>query len=171
MSGELSRLKPPRGANRRAKHKGRGMASGNGKTAGRGHKGQKARKSGNVRRGFEGGNMPLQRALPKRGFKNWPFSKNFAEVRVDMLNRFAEGTVVDEATLRAAGLAKGRHDGVKIIGNGELTVKVDVKVNRITKGARGVIEAKGGKVELIEDPKKWVRTDSRQARRQKPAEA
>ena len=166
MSGELSRLKPPKGANRRAKHKGRGLASGNGKTAGRGHKGQKARKSGHVRRGFEGNAMPLQRRLPKRGFKNW-FAKNFAEVRVDLLNRFAEGTVIDEATLRQAGLAKGRHDGVKIIGNGELTVKVDVRVNRITKGARAVIEATGGSVELIPDQKKWVRTDSRKARRTK----
>lgn len=170
MSGELSRLSPSPGANRRAKHKGRGIASGNGKTAGRGQKGQKARKSGGTRPGFEGGAMPLQRRLPKRGFKNH-FEKRFAEVRVTHLNRFSEGVLVDEAVLRSAGLAKGRHDGVKIIGRGELSVRVDVRVNRISAGAREVIEAAGGKVELIPDREKWVRPDSRKARRsQKKAE-
>jgi len=164
MAGELSRLTSPAGANRRAKHKGRGLGSGNGKTAGRGHKGQKARKSGNVRPGFEGGSMPLQRRLPKRGFHN-PFSKNFAEVRVDHLNRFAEGTTVDEAALREAGLAKGRCDGVKLIGKGELGVRVNVKVSRISAGARGVIEGAGGTVELIADRAKWTRPDSRSVRR------
>lgn len=164
MSGELSRLQPPSGARRRPKHKGRGIASGNGKTAGRGQKGQKARKSGHVRPGFEGGSMPLQRRLPKRGFKN-PFEKHFAQVRVDLLNRFPEGTTVDEAALREAGLAKGRHDGVKIIGNEGLEHRVDVRVNRISAGARAAIEAQGGKVELIEDREKWVRGDSRKARR------
>ena len=165
MSGELSRLTPPKGANRRAKHKGRGMASGNGKTAGRGQKGQKARKSGGTRPGFEGGSMPLHRRLPKRGFKNYPFFKTFAEVRIAHLNRFEDGTTVDQATLREAGLAKGRYDGIKIIGNGELSVRLDVKVNRISKGARAIIEAAGGKVELIPDRKKWTRTDTRKAKR------
>ena len=164
MAGELSNLQAPEGANRRSKHKGRGIGSGNGKTAGRGMKGQKARKSGNVRLGFEGGSMPLQRRLPKRGFYN-PFASNFAEVRVVHLNRFPEGTVVDEVTLKEAGLAKGRIDGIKIIGKGALSVRVDVKVNRISEGARGVIEAAGGNVELIPDRPKWERKDSRKAQR------
>lgn len=164
MSGELSNLKPSPGANRRAKHKGRGRASGNGKLAGRGMKGQKARKSGGVRPGFEGGSMPLQRRLPKRGFKN-PFTKNFAEVRVAYLNRFSEGSTVDFAALKEAGLVRGRCDGVKIIGNDEVRVRVDVKVNRISAGAREVIEKAGGQVELIPDRKKWVRPDARKTRR------
>lgn len=164
MSGELSRLQAPKGATHRAKHKGRGPASGNGKTAGRGMKGQKARKSGHVRPGFEGGSMPLQRRLPKRGFKNI-FAKRFAEVRIVHLNRFEDGAVIDLGALRAAGLAKGRCDGVKIIGAGELSVRVDVRVNRISAGAKALIEAKGGKVELIPDREKWVRPNSRAARR------
>ncbi len=170
MSGELSKLQAPKGANRRGKHKGRGPASGNGKTSGRGMKGQKARKSGHVRIGFEGGQLPLQRRLPKRGFKNI-FAKTYAEVRVIHLNRFEEGAKIDQATLKAAGLAKGPIDGVKIIGNGELKVRVDVKVNRISKGARSVIEAKGGTVELIPDRPKWVRKDSRKARRAAKAQS
>ncbi|MEM7677477.1 MAG: 50S ribosomal protein L15 [Myxococcota bacterium] len=168
MSGELSSLKPSPGANRRGKHKGRGRASGNGKTAGRGMKGQKARKSGGVRPGFEGGSMPLQRRLPKRGFKN-PFTKNFAEVRIAFLNRFASGSTVDHAALREAGLVRGHADGVKIIGNTELKVQLDVKVHRISAGARQTIEAAGGKVELIPDKPKWVRKDSRQAKRAESA--
>lgn len=164
MSGELSKLQPPAGATHRAKHKGRGPGSGNGKTAGRGMKGQKARKSGHVRLGFEGGSMPLQRRLPKRGFTNI-FAKRFAEVRIDHLNRFPEGSLVDRAALEEVGLAKGRYDGVKIIGNDALEVRVDVKVNRISKGARALIEAKGGTVELIPDREKWARPDTRAARR------
>lgn len=164
MAGELSRLTPPAGATHRAKHKGRGIGSGNGKTSGRGMKGQKARKSGNVRPGFEGNAMPLQRRLPKRGFYN-PFAKNFGEVRVAHLNRFAEGTTVDEAVLREAGLAKGRIDGVKIIGNAEVKVRLDVKVSRISAGAREAIEKAGGTVDLIPDRPRWERPDSRKARR------
>ncbi len=170
MSGELSRLKPTPGANRRPKHKGRGLGSGNGKTAGRGQKGQKARKSGGTRPGFEGGSMPLHRRLPKRGFKNH-FKKTFAEVRISHLNRFDDGDTVDINKLREAGLAKGRVDGVKIIGNGELTAKVSVKVNRISAGARAIIEGAGGKVELIPDREKWVRTNSRKAQRAEKKQA
>lgn len=171
MSGELSRLEAPRGANRRGKHKGRGTSSGNGKTAGRGMKGQKARKSGNVRIGFEGGQMPMQRRLPKRGFVNI-HAKRLAEVRVTHLNRFEDGSKVDFETLKQAGLAKGRYDGVKLIGNGALEKKLEVVVHRISKGARAQIEAKGGKVELIPDRPKWQRPDSRKARRaDKKAEA
>lgn len=164
MAGELSRLTPPAGATHRAKHKGRGIASGNGKTAGRGHKGQKARKSGHVRPGFEGNAMPLQRRLPKRGFYN-PFAKNFGEVRVVHLNRFEDGSAVDESTLREAGLVHGQLDGVKVIGKGELSVRLNVKVSRISAGAREVIEKAGGTVELVEDKPKWQRPDSRKARR------
>lgn len=164
MAGELSRLSPADGAVRRSKHKGRGMASGNGKTAGRGQKGQKARKSGGVRPGFEGGSMPLQRRLPKRGFKN-PFSKVFAEVRIAHLDRFEDGSVVDLEALRAIGLAKGKSDGVKVIGNGELNKKLTVKVHRVSEGAKAIIEKAGGTVELIPDRKKWVRTNSRAERR------
>ncbi len=165
MSGELSRLQAPKGANRRGKHKGRGMGSGNGKTAGRGMKGQKARKSGHVRPGFEGGQMPIQRRLPKRGFRNI-FAKVFAEVRVDQLNQFEADSTVDHAELKRHGLAKGRVDGVKIIGKGGLSTKVSVKVHRISKGARETIEGLGGAVELIPDKPKWVRQNSRLARRQ-----
>jgi len=157
MTGELSRLRPPAGATKKAKHKGRGIASGNGKTAGRGMKGQKARKSGGVRPGFEGGQMPMQRRLPKRGFTNL-FKKQFAEVSVGMLNRFEDGATIDEAVLREAHLVHGHSpDGVKLIGNDELTKKLTVKVNRITSGAKGVIEGAGGTVELIPDRPKWKR--------------
>lgn len=165
MAGELSRLKPPKGATHRAKHKGRGIASGNGKTAGRGQKGQKARKSGGTPPGFEGGAMPLQRRLPKRGFKN-PFSKSFAEVRISHLERFEDGATVDWVALRSIGLAKGKADGVKVIGNGALSKKLTLRVHRISAGARAIVEQAGGSVELIPDRKKWVRTDSRSARRQ-----
>ena len=145
------------GAVKKAKHKGRGIASGNGKTAGRGMKGQKARKSGGVRPGFEGGQMPMQRRLPKRGFTNL-FKKQFAEVSVGMLNRFEDGATIDEAVLREAHLVHGHSpDGVKLIGNDELTKKLTVKVNRITSGAKGVIEGAGGTVELIPDRPKWKR--------------
>lgn len=167
MAGELSRLKPADGAVKKSKHKGRGMASGNGKTAGRGQKGQKARKSGGTRPGFEGGSMPLQRRLPKRGFKNI-FSKNFAEVRISHLERFDDGATVDWETLRAKGLAKSGHAiGVKVIGNGELTKKLTVKVHRISAGAKAIVEKAGGTVELIPDREKWTRPDSREARRSK----
>lgn len=169
MAGELSRLSPPAGATRKAKHKGRGMASGNGKTAGRGQKGQKARKSGGVRPGFEGGSMPLQRRLPKRGFKN-PFSKQFAEVRIAHLERFEDGARVDLESLQAQGLAKGsKWDGVKVIGNGELSKKLTVVVSRISEGAKAIIEKAGGSVELIPDRKKWVREDTRAERRKAKA--
>jgi large subunit ribosomal protein L15 len=166
MSAELSRLQAPEGANKRPKIVGRGIGSGHGKTSTRGHKGQKARKSGNVRVGFEGGQMPLQRRMPKRGFKN-NFAKVFAEVQLTSLGRFAPGTLVDAAALNAVGLAKGQCDGVKIIGAGALAHRVDVKVNRISAAARQAIEAAGGKVELIKDRAKWVRPDSRAAARAK----
>lgn len=168
MAGELSRLKPPDGATHRAKHKGRGIGSGNGKTSGRGQKGQKARKSGGTPPGFEGGAMPIQRRLPKRGFKN-PFTKTFAEVRIAHLERFPNDSVVDWSALRDIGLAKGKADGVKVIGNGSLTKKLTVKVHRISAGARAIIESVGGTVELVPDKQKWLRPDSREARRKAKA--
>lgn len=164
MADELSRLKPAEGATHRRKHKGRGMASGNGKTSGRGQKGQKARKSGGTPPGFEGGAMPLQRRLPKRGFKNI-FAKTFAEVRITHLDRFEDGAVVDWEAFRAVGLAKGRADGIKLIGNGELTKKLTLKVHRVSAGAKAIVEAAGGSVELIPDRKRWTRSDTRAARR------
>ncbi len=164
MSGELSKLRPPKGANRPRRIRSRGIAAGLGKTGGRGGKGQTARKSGQVRRGFEGGQMPLQRRLPKRGFKN-PFTLNWAEVRVEDLNRFEPGAHVDWAAMRAKGLAKGQWDGVKILGNGEIKVAVNVTVNRISKSAKEKIEKAGGQVSLIADQKKWVREDTRAKKR------
>lgn len=162
MSGELSRLAAPTGATRKAKHKGRGIGSGNGKTAGRGMKGQKARKSGGVRPGFEGGSVPIQRTLPKRGFKN-PFTKEFAEVRLRELNRFEDGAVVDEAALKEMGLVRGKqHDGIKVIGDGALERKLTVRTHRISKGAQAIIESAGGTVELIEDRPKWRRPTRRE---------
>jgi len=161
MTRELSRLKPAQGATKKGKHKGRGIASGNGKTAGRGMKGQKARKSGGVRPGFEGGQMPMQRRLPKRGFKN-PFEKKFAEVRVEMLNRFDDGSTVDVEALKQAHLVHGHSpDGVKIIGKLEVTKKLTVEVHRVSAGARAAIEDAGGTVELIPDRPKWKRTEAK----------
>ena len=127
--------------------RGRGHGSGNGKTAGKGHKGQKAR-SGAPRPGFEGGQMPLYRRLPKRGFtcRN---SKQIVGINVDMLNRFDDGAEVTVATLIGAGIVKNPRDGVKILGNGELTKKLTVKVNAYSEGAKQKIEALGGNAEVI----------------------
>ncbi len=145
----LSSLKAPRGANRVKKRVGRGQASGLGKTAGRGGKGQKAR-TGNMHfEGFEGGQMPLQRRLPKFGFVN-PTRRAFAEVQVADLEGLAG--LVDPAALRAAGLVRGTVDGVVVLGNGELKAPVSVKVHRVTAGARAAIEKAGGTIELIPPP-------------------
>lgn len=168
MSKELSRLSPPKGANRRAKHKGRGMSSGNGKTAGRGQKGQKSRKSGHVRPGFEGGSMPIQRRLPKRGFTNI-FARELAEVRTDQLEGFADNARVDLAALRAHGLARGKVEGVKLIGNRPVAKPLTLVVDGVTKGARAAIEQAGGSVEVLAGRNKWVRPDSRAAKRAQKA--
>ena len=145
---ELSNLQPAVGS----KHsdsfrRGRGHASGNGKTAGKGHKGQKAR-SGAPRPGFEGGQMPLTRRIPKRGFNNI-FAKEYAIVNVSDLNKFTEGTVVDAELLKAAGLIKKTCDGVKVLGDGELTTKLTVKAAKFTKSAVEKIEKAGGKAEVM----------------------
>jgi large subunit ribosomal protein L15 len=144
----LSHLRAPRGASRGRTRVGRGQASGQGKTAGRGGKGQKAR-TGNMRfEGFEGGQMPLQRRLPKFGFT--PISRReLAEVQVGSLAGMPAGTVVDAASLEAAGLIRGHGDGVVVLGTGELAGALTVKADRVTAGARAAIEKAGGKVEII----------------------
>ena len=145
----LSKLKAPKGASRPKTRVGRGQASGLGKTAGRGGKGQKAR-SGNMHfEGFEGGQMPLQRRLPKFGFNNI-HRRELEEVQVTALEGLSGE--VDPAALKAAGLVRGNRDGVVVLGNGELKGAVTVKVNRVTAGARAAIEKAGGKVELIPAP-------------------
>ena len=145
---ELSNLKPAEGS----KHsdsfrRGRGHGSGNGKTAGKGHKGQKAR-SGAPRPGFEGGQMPLYRRLPKRGFRNRN-TKEIVGINVDALERFENDTVVTVETLLETGIVKNPRDGVKILGNGELTKKLTVKVDAFSEGAKAKIEAVGGTCEVI----------------------
>jgi large subunit ribosomal protein L15 len=145
----LSKLKAPKGANRERTRVGRGQGSGLGKTAGRGGKGQKAR-SGNMHfEGFEGGQMPLQRRLPKFGFKN-VFRRQFEEVKVGDLDGLSG--VVDPAALKSAGLVRGNRDGVVVLGGGELKSAVTVKVHRVTAGARAAIEKAGGTVDLIPAP-------------------
>ena len=136
------------GGNAKAYRKGRGAGSGNGKTAGRGHKGQKARSGGGVRPGFEGGQMPLYRRLPKRGFNN-KWAKEYAEVNVKDLNRFEDGTEVDLGVLLATGLVGKQLDGLKVLGNGELTKKLTVKAEKFSKSAVEKIEKAGGKAEVI----------------------
>ena len=145
----LSKLKAPKGANRERTRVGRGQGSGLGKTAGRGGKGQKAR-SGNMHfEGFEGGQMPLQRRLPKFGFNNI-HRRELEEVQVTDLEGLSG--VVDPAALKQAGLVRGNRDGVVVLGNGELKSAVTLKVNRVTAGARAAVEKAGGKVELIPAP-------------------
>jgi large subunit ribosomal protein L15 len=146
---KLNELKPAPGSKRLSVRKGRGPGSGKGKTSGRGHKGQKARSGGGVRIGFEGGQMPLYRRLPKRGFNNKIFATNYAEVKLYDLNRFEDGTVVNHDLLIESGLIKDIKDGVVILGNGELTRKLTVQAARFTKTAAEKIEAAGGKVEVV----------------------
>ena len=144
----LSELKPAAGSTHSANFRvGRGHGSGNGKTAGKGHKGQKAR-SGAPRPGFEGGQMPLYRRLPKRGFTNRN-TKDIVSINITELNRFEDGTGVTIETLVENGVIKNPKDGVKILGNGELTKKLTVKANAFSEGAKAKIEAAGGNVEVI----------------------
>ncbi|MBQ9937480.1 MAG: 50S ribosomal protein L15 [Oscillospiraceae bacterium] len=145
---KLFELSPAEGSTKKAYRKGRGAASGNGKTAGKGHKGQKARSGGGVRPGFEGGQMPLARRIPKRGFNNI-FATNYVGINVDALNRFEDGSVVDEAAIVSAGLVKKTLDGVKILGRGELNRKLTVKVTKFSATAREKIEKAGGKAEEV----------------------
>jgi large subunit ribosomal protein L15 len=145
----LHDLKPRPGAKHRRKRLGQGEASGHGKTSGRGGKGQTARSGSSIRIGFEGGQMPLIRRIPKRGFNNKRHTIRYLPVNLEMLNAFEDGARVDEATLRSAGLANGHAAGVKILGNGELTKKLIVSAHAFSASARTKIEAKGGSCELI----------------------
>lgn len=141
----LGRLKPPAGAKRPKRRVGRGPGSGVGKTCGRGTKGQKSRSGGSIPRWFEGGQMPLQRRLPKRGFNN-PFKKQYALVKVEALNRFDDGEEVTPERLKEERLIKKTLDGVKILGDGELTKKLTVHAHRFTRSAEEKITAAGGEV-------------------------
>lgn len=148
---KLNEIKASAGARFKPFRKGRGVGTGNGKTAGRGHKGQNARAGGGVRPGFEGGQMPLYRRLPKRGFNNKRFAPAYIEVNVSALEAFADGTVVDAAAIKASGIASVAkvNDGIKILGNGELSRKLTVKAAAFTAGAREKIEKAGGTAEEV----------------------
>lgn len=145
---KLHELSPKEGSVKARFRKGRGTGSGNGKTAGKGHKGQNARSGGGVKPGFEGGQLPLYRKLPKRGFYN-KFGKTYAIVNVSALNKFENDAVVDMAALVNAGLVKSICDGIKVLGNGEITKKLTVKAKIFSETAKEKIEAAGGKTEVI----------------------
>ena len=145
---KIHELTPALDSNKAVKRIGRGHGSGNGKTAGKGHKGQNARSGGGVRIGFEGGQMPLARRIPKRGFNNI-FATKYAIVNVSDLNKFKDGTVVDTELLVASGLIKKVYDGVKILGNGELSAKLTVKAAKFSQSAIEKIEKAGGKAEVM----------------------
>ena len=142
----LHTLQPRPGSKHRVKRLGCGESSGHGKTSGKGHKGQKARSGGSIRLGFEGGQMPLIRRIPKRGFNNAEFKTRYAVVNVSDLERFDAGTTVDEQSLRAAGLVRGTIDGVKILGNGDLSKKLTITVAKVSASAKEKIEKAGGTV-------------------------
>ena len=145
---KLHELKPAEGSTHKPKRVGRGVGSGWGKTAGRGNKGLKARSGGGVRPGFEGGQMPLHRRLPKRGFTNI-FKKELAVVNISDLSRFEQGAMVDQASLVRSGLVKGRNDGIKLLGKGDINIALTVKLNAVSRSAKEKIEAAGGTVEVI----------------------
>ena len=148
---KLHELQPAAGSVKDVKRIGRGHGSGQGKTAGKGHKGQKARSGGSIRPGFEGGQMPLQRRIPKRGFNNKVFAKEFATVNVSELEkRFENGAVIDADALLESGAISKVMDGVKILGNGELSKKLTVKAVKFTAAAKEKIEKAGGSAEVIE---------------------
>src|SRR6187455_559339 len=146
----LHSLRPRPGSRHRVKRLGCGESSGHGKTSGKGHKGQKARSGGSIRLGFEGGQMPLIRRLPKRGFNNARFHKNYAVVNLDALNAFAAGSVVNEQLLRDSKLVRGNVAGLKILGDGELKHALTIEADKVSAGARQKIESAGGTVTLRE---------------------
>ena len=145
----LHDLKPRPGAKHRKKRLGQGESSGRGKTSGRGGKGQSARSGSSIRIGFEGGQMPLIRRIPKRGFNNKAFGTTYLPVNLTSLNLFEEGAVVDAAALKAAGIAKGTSDGVKILGTGELTKNLTVRASAFSAAAKAAIEKLGGTAEVV----------------------
>jgi large subunit ribosomal protein L15 len=142
----LHTLKPRPGAKHRVKRLGQGESSGKGKTSGKGHKGQKARSGGSIRLGFEGGQMPLIRRLPKRGFNNAAFKREYAIVNLTDLNKFEDGATINEAVLLDANLIRGKYFGVKILGDGELSRKLTISVDKVSATAREKIEKAGGAV-------------------------
>ena len=146
---KLHELKPNAGSTASRKRVGRGAGSGLGKTSGKGHKGQNARSGGGVRRGFEGGQLPLFRRLPKRGFSNYEFKTRYATVNVEDLEVFEENTVVTIDLLKEKGLIKKELDGLKILGNGNLTKKLTVRADKFTNSAKAKIENIGGEIEVI----------------------
>ena len=146
---KLHELSPAEGSVKASFRKGRGAGSGNGKTAGKGHKGQNARSGGGVRPGFEGGQLPLYRKLPKRGFNNARFGKQYSVINVEALNKFNDGDVVDSAALLLKGMIDTVCDGVKVLGEGELTKKLTVKAKVFSASAKEKIEAVGGKTEVV----------------------
>lgn len=145
----LHNLKPRPGAKHRTKRLGQGESSGHGKTSGRGGKGQTARSGSSIRIGFEGGQMPLIRRIPKRGFNNTQFAITYIGVNVGALNKFDDGAKVDETALRSIGLANGPGDGIKILGAGELSKKLTVSASAFSASAKAKIEAKGGTIEVV----------------------
>jgi large subunit ribosomal protein L15 len=145
---KLNELSPAKGSRKAPKRLGRGVASGTGKTAGRGTKGFNSRSGGGTRPGYEGGQMPLHRRLPKRGFTNI-FKKKIAVINIRDLAKFEKDTVVDADALVQAGLVKGKRDGIKLLGQGDIKYSLNVRVNQISKSAREKIEAAGGKVEVL----------------------
>ena len=146
---KLHELSPQEGSVKASFRKGRGAGSGNGKTAGKGHKGQNARSGGGVRPGFEGGQLPLYRKLPKRGFNNYRFAKKYAIINVSSLSKFNDGEVVDAALLLANGIINNVFDGVKVLGEGEIAKKLTVKAAVFSANAKEKIEAAGGKTEVV----------------------
>ena len=146
---KLHELSPAEGSVKENFRKGRGAGSGNGKTAGKGHKGQNARSGGGVRPGFEGGQLPLYRKLPKRGFNNSRFGTKYVTVNVEVLNKFNDGEVVDSAALLSAGIINKVYDGVKVLGEGEIAKKLTVKAAVFSASAKEKIEAAGGKTEVV----------------------
>jgi len=146
---KLHTLAPAEGATKERKRLGRGVGSGNGKTSGKGHKGQNARSGGGVRPGFEGGQLPLFRRLPKRGFSNANFKVRYAVINLSDLNRFEDGAVVTPEILKEMGLVKNQLDGIKVLGNGTLEKKVNVKAHKFSSVAKEQIEKMGGKAEVI----------------------
>jgi len=146
---DLSSLNAPAGATKKRKRVGRGDASGHGGTSGKGHKGQKARSGGYVRDGFEGGQMPMSRRLPKRGFRN-PFRESYVAVNImDLCRKFQKGAVIDEAAILASGLVKKKADGIKILAKGDIDFPVTVKVAKISSAAKAKITAAGGSIEEV----------------------
>src|SRR5690242_1932674 len=166
----LHDLKPRPGAKHRRKRLGQGESSGHGKTSGRGGKGQTARSGSSIRIGFEGGQMPLIRRIPKRGFNNTRHGTRYLPVNLEALNRFDDGARVDETALKSVGLTNGRSHGVKILGDGELTKKLTVTAHAFSASAKAKIEAKGGTCEIIA-PKPSTQRKPKEPAKAQPAKA